>query len=96
MDTVGKRLSGRLGFTQEGTVCKDRIVKESNRDSIVYGLLNSDWDKGARMFMYKKLHGEKAMKVDKSNNEKENELEVQQKFLADKKVEEAEKKLAKL
>lgn len=92
MDTVGKKLCGRLGFTQEGTICKDRIVKESNRDSIIYGLLNSDWDKGARAFMFKKLHGDKAMKLDKTNNDKEEELEVQQKFLADAKAKEASKK----
>lgn len=78
MDTEGKRLSGRLGFTQEGLIPKDRIVKESNRDSIIYGLLNSDWDKGARMFLFKKLHGEKAMKVDASNEKNEKELEMQE------------------
>jgi len=95
MDTVGKKLCGRLGFTQEGTICKDRIVKESNRDSIVYGLLNSDWDKGARAFLFKKLHGDKAMKLDKENNDKEEELEVQNKFLADNKAK-AEKKAKKV
>jgi len=95
MDTVGKKLCGRLGFTQEGTICKDRIVKESNRDSIVYGLLNSDWDKGARAFLFKKLHGDKAMKLDKENNDKEEELEVQNNFLADKKAK-VEKKSKKI
>ena len=95
MDTVGKKLPGRLGFTQEGMIPKDRVVKESNRDSSIYGMLNSDWDKGARAFLFKKLHGEKAMKADKANDVKEDELEVQTEFLAKKKVEEQAKKSGK-
>lgn len=82
MDTKAKKLSGRLGFTQEGQILKDRIVKESNRDSIVYGMLNSDWDKGARAFLFKKLHGDKTMKADLANQKKEETLETQAKFLA--------------
>ncbi|GFH54479.1 hypothetical protein CTEN210_10955 [Chaetoceros tenuissimus] len=81
MDTKGKKLSGRLGFTQEGLIPKDRIIKESNRDSIIYGMLNSDWDKGARAFLFKKLHGEKAMKVDVKNEKSEAELEKQSTFI---------------
>lgn len=81
MDTKGKKLSGRLGFTQEGLIPKDRIIKESNRDSIIYGMLNSDWDKGARAFLFKKLHGEKAMKVDVKNEKSEAELEKQSNFI---------------
>jgi RimJ/RimL family protein N-acetyltransferase len=91
MDYNGKRLSGRLGFTQEGLIPKDRIIKESNRDSLIYGMLNSDWDKGARAFMYKKLHGDRAMRADAANNEKEGELETQQKVLAAQKEEAAAK-----
>lgn len=86
MDIVGKKFSGRLGFTQEGLIPKDRIVKESNRDSVIYGMLNSDWNKGARSFMYKKLHGEKAMAQDLSMNKRENELETQQQFLSKAKI----------
>jgi len=82
MDLLGKKFSGRLGFTQEGLIPKDRIVKQSNRDSLIYGMLNSDWDKGARSFMYKKLHGEKAMSKDQAMNKRENELEAQEKYLA--------------
>jgi hypothetical protein len=78
--------AGRLGFTQEGLIPKDRSVKESNRDSLIYGMLNSDWDKGARAFMFKKLHGDKAMRADAANNTKEGELEKQQQVLAEKKL----------
>ena len=95
MDTKAKRLSGRLGFTQEGQILKDRIVKESNRDSIVYGMLNSDWDKGARSFLFKKLHGEKALKVDLENIKKEETLQIQENFLKaekEKATEKSEKK----
>lgn len=82
MDTKAKKIAGRLGFTQEGQILKDRIVKESNRDSIVYGMLNSDWDKGARAFLFKKLHGDKAAMRDLENMQKEGELETQATFLA--------------
>ncbi len=95
MDTNGKKLAGRLGFTQEGLLPKDRIIKESNRDSIIYGMLNSDWTKGARAFLYKKLHGEKAMKTDAAFNKKEEELDEQEKGLAAKKAKEEEETLTK-
>jgi len=84
MDVDGKKLAGRLGFTQEGLLLKDRIVKESNRDSLVYGMLNSDWNKGARGFLFKKLHGAKALKIDATNEKKEAELEHQNKVLKEK------------
>lgn len=91
MDTLAKKLAGRLGFTQEGLIPKDRVVKESNRDSIIYGMLNSDWDKGARAFMFKKLHGEKLLKVDQANTKKEQTLETQEEFLAKEKAKNGEK-----
>jgi RimJ/RimL family protein N-acetyltransferase len=87
MDTYAKKYCGRLGFTQEGMIPKDRIVKESNRDSLIYGMLNSDWSKGARAFLFKKLHGDKAMKQDAQNNKKEAELEQQADYLAKQKKE---------
>jgi len=80
-DVEGKKIPGRLGFTQEGLLPKHRIAKEANRDSIIYGMLNSDWDKGARAFLFKKLHGEKAQKADAANDLKEGELEEQQRVL---------------
>ena len=82
MDTFAKKYCGRLGFTQEGMIPKDRIVKEANRDSLIYGMLNSDWSKGARAFLFKKLHGDKAMKSDIQNNKKEAELEQQAEYLS--------------
>jgi hypothetical protein len=89
MDTRGKKLSGRLGFTQEGLIPKDRIIKESNRDSVIYGMLNSDWSKGARAFLFKKLHGEKNLKYDNKNEKSESEIEMQNRFLANEKAKEA-------
>mmetsp|Transcript_13652 Transcript_13652/g.17218 ORF Transcript_13652/g.17218 Transcript_13652/m.17218 type:complete len:492 (-) Transcript_13652:76-1551(-) len=82
MDTRAKKLAGRLGFTQEGLIPKERVVKESNRDSIIYGMLNSDWDKGARSFLFKKLHGEKILAAQLANEKKEDEAEEQEIFLA--------------
>jgi len=80
-ETTGKKIPGRLGFTQEGLLPKNRIFKDSNSDSIVYGFLNSDWDRGARAFLFKKLHGEKAQHTDAANDAKEGELEEQQRVL---------------
>ena len=80
-DASGKRLAGRLGFTQEGMIPKHMVVKDANRDSNIYGMLNSDWDKVARSFLFKKLHGAKAQAADDLNNKKEGELEEQQRFL---------------
>jgi len=80
-DVSGKKLSGRLGFTFEATLPKHMIVKDSNRDSNVYGMLNSDWDKGARNVLYKKLHGTKAQTVDGASEAKVREKELQQKKL---------------
>lgn len=77
-DTTSKKIPGRLGFTQEGLLPKHKIAKESSIDSIIYGMLNSDWNKGARGFLFKKLHGSQAENVDKANEVKESELEDQQ------------------
>jgi RimJ/RimL family protein N-acetyltransferase len=81
----GKRLPVRLGFTQEGQIPKHMIVKEANRDSLIYGMLNSDWDKGARAFLFKKLHGAAAQKADASVVAKEEAVEEQARQLKEKK-----------
>jgi hypothetical protein len=65
------------------------IVKEANRDSIIYGMLNSDWDKGARAFLLKKLHGAAFQKADAANVAKEEAAEDQEQKLRDKKEAEA-------
>lgn len=93
-DFNSKRLALRLGFTQEGFFPKHMIVKDANRDSWVYGMINSDWTKGARAALYKKLHGSKMQKIDASNNAKEGELEHQQKVLKERKETAAAKTLA--
>lgn len=89
LDVRGKRLPQRLGFTQEGQIPKHMIVKEANRDSIIYGMLNSDWDKGARAFLLKKLHGAAFQKADAANVAKEEAAEDQEQKLRDKKEAEA-------
>jgi len=82
-DSQGSKLADRLGFTYEGCLLKDQIIKESSRDSNVYGMLNSDWDKGARMVLYKKLYGAAMAKADVAYNKKEEELDEQQRVLAE-------------
>ena len=86
-DSQGSKLADRLGFTFEGCLLKDKIIKESSRDSNVYGMLNSDWDKGARKAVYMKLYGAAMMKADAAYNEKEEELDEQQRVLAEQKKE---------
>lgn len=82
-DNQGSKLADRLGFTFEGCMLKDKIIKESSRDSNIYGMLNSDWDKGAQKMIYKKLYGAAMMKADTAYNEKEDELDEQQRVLAE-------------
>ena len=64
-------------------------MKESSRDTNVYGMLNSDWDKGARRVLYSKLYGIAWARADINFNRKEEEIDEQQKVLAEKKAKEA-------
>jgi RimJ/RimL family protein N-acetyltransferase len=89
-DAVNRKLAARLGFTKEADIPKHRIVKESNRDSTIYGMLNSDWTKGARSFLFRKLHGTKMQNYDQANNHREAELDEQTRRLAEKKAKEEE------
>jgi len=91
-DMASKQLARRLGFTQEGFFPKNMIVKDANRDSWVYGMINTDWNKGARAALFKKLHGANMQRVDAANNVKEAELETQQEFLKEQKEKEAVQK----
>lgn len=85
-DNHGAKLADRLGFTFEGCILKDQIIKDSSRDSNVYGMLNSDWDQGARIALYKKLYGAAMARADMAYNKKEEELDEQQRVLAEQKV----------
>lgn len=90
-DGNGSKLADRLGFTLEGILLKDMVIKDSSRDSKVYGMLNSDWDKGARMALFRKLYGVSMARADAAFNKKEEELDEQQRVLAKKKDETMEK-----
>jgi hypothetical protein len=46
-------------------------------------MLNSDWDKGARTVLYRKLYGPAMAKADVAYNMKEAELDEQQRVLAE-------------
>jgi hypothetical protein len=85
-DVESAKLVDRLGFTFEGCLLKHMVIKESSRDSSIYGMLNSDWDRGARQTMYKKLYGVAAARVDFANNVKEEELDEQTRGLAEQKA----------
>lgn len=89
-DEVGKKIPGRLGFTREGTIPKHMIVRDANRDSNVYGLINTDWAKGgARTALFKKLYGLKTYQADEANNKKEAEYDEWQTALEKQRVAEA-------
>jgi RimJ/RimL family protein N-acetyltransferase len=87
-DIMHKRLAARLGFTKEGELLKHMVVKDSNRDSIVYSMLNSDWSKGCRSYLFEKLHGKKMQNYDKSNNQKEGDMDDQKSKLKERKLHE--------
>ncbi|KAL7482640.1 hypothetical protein ACHAW6_008311 [Cyclotella cf. meneghiniana] len=91
-DVRSKRLPRSLGFTQEGQIPKHKIIKDANRDSVIYGMLNSDWDGGARGVLYKKLYGEAAWKADRVNTSKEEKAEEEARRLKDKNESEVEDK----
>jgi RimJ/RimL family protein N-acetyltransferase len=85
-DGQASKLVDRLGFTFEGCLLKDQIIKGASRDSNVYGMLNSDWDKGARKALVRKLYGASTAQADEVYNKKEEELDEQQRVLAERKA----------
>ena len=84
-DAHKRKLAVRLGFTLEGCLYKHMVIKESSRDSNIYGLLNSDWKRGARSALFAQLYGQAALKADLSNEKKHQEWEEQQRVLDEKK-----------
>jgi RimJ/RimL family protein N-acetyltransferase len=85
-DGHASKLADRLGFTFEGCVLKDQIIKGASRDSNVYGMLNSDWDKGARKALVRKLYGASMAEAEEVYNKKEEEMDEQQRVLAEQKA----------
>jgi RimJ/RimL family protein N-acetyltransferase len=80
-DAEKRKLAARLGFTLEGILYKHMVVKECNRDSSVYGLLNNDWKRGARGALFRKLYGAAAERSDLANEKREEEFDEQERFL---------------
>lgn len=74
-DAINRKLASRLGFTMEGVLYKHMVIKEASRDSNVYGMLNSDWTRGARNAMFAKLYGKNAAKADSANEMREAEYD---------------------
>ena len=91
-DGYTSKIADRLGFTFEGCLLKDQIVKDASRDSNVYGMLNSDWDKGGRKALMRKLYGAATARADEAYNKKEEELDEQQRVLAQQRTNELKKK----
>jgi RimJ/RimL family protein N-acetyltransferase len=89
-DANKRKWALRLGFTLEGILYKHMIIKEASRDSNVYGLINSDWKRGARAALFKKLYGAASHRVDTANEQREAELDEQEQGLKEKKRLEAE------
>lgn len=81
-DIEKRKLCTRLGYTYEGTLYKHMIVKNANRDSELYSIINSDWYKGgARAVLYKKLYGMKLYTADATNEKIEQEHDEKQRIL---------------
>ncbi|EEC49682.1 predicted protein [Phaeodactylum tricornutum CCAP 1055/1] len=93
LDSDKRKLAMRLGFTLEGVLYKHMVVKESSRDSNIYGLLNSDWKRGARVAIFKELYGDAAFRVDSMNEKKEEEFDEQTRVLKEQKRTEQENAL---
>jgi len=51
----GRQCGEKLGFKQEGLLRKHRIVREANRDSVVYSLVNTEWREGGEERMRRRL-----------------------------------------
>lgn len=88
-DSEKRKLCNRLGFTHEGILCKHMIIKEASRDSNIFGLLNSDWSRGARSALFQKLYGVTALRADQSNEKTEEEFDEQERVLKEQKRAEA-------
>jgi RimJ/RimL family protein N-acetyltransferase len=89
-DSPKRQLAMRLGFTLEGVLYKHAIVKEANRDTAIYGCINSDWKAsngsgGARQALFSKIYGKAQWRADQSNEAREHELEEQREHLAQQK-----------
>lgn len=95
-DVTNGKLCKRLAFMSEGRLYKHMIVKEASRDSNIYSMLNSDWKKGGRGVLFKKLYGLAALRVDTANEKAEEELDERERVLDQQKLEETERKTKKV
>lgn len=78
-DIRKNKLAARLGFLLEGTLPKYRIIKDTNSDSNILALTNSEWGKGGvREGLFKKLHGSKVLAADIKHESRESELDLQE------------------
>lgn len=73
-DVENQKLAKRLYALLEGILRKHGIVKDANRDSKIYSLLNSDF-RAVRKMIYGKLYGQAMLKYDQANEKFETEEE---------------------
>lgn len=92
-DADKRKTCSRLGFSLEGRLYKHMVVKEASRDSNIYGMLNSDWKRGARSALFKKLYGATALRADTQNELSEEEFDEQSRVLKMQKLEADKKKI---
>ena len=94
-DAEKRKLCTHLGLTLEGRLYKHMVIKEASRDSNIYSVLNSDWKRGARAALFRRLYGASALRADLANEKKEEELDEQERVLKLQKREEEEAKAKK-
>lgn len=78
-DLENQKLTKRLFASLEGILRKHGIVKDANRDSKIYSLLNSDF-RAARKLIFGKLYGPTMLKYDEANEKFETEQEEKEEF----------------
>jgi RimJ/RimL family protein N-acetyltransferase len=79
-DVDGQQLAKRLRCPLEGILRKHAVIKDANRDSKIYSLLNSDWKASVRHALFGSLYGANMLAYDQANEAFETEQEEKEEF----------------
>jgi RimJ/RimL family protein N-acetyltransferase len=79
-DIDGQQLAKRLRCVLEGILRKHKVIKDANRDSKIYSLINSDWKTTVRAHLFGILYGASMLAYDRANEAFETEQEEKEDF----------------
>jgi RimJ/RimL family protein N-acetyltransferase len=79
-DIDGQQLAQRLWCVLEGILRKHKVIKDANRDSKIYSLINSDWKTTVRAQLFGILYGASMLAYDRANESFETEQEEKEEF----------------